>query len=265
MQALPFASLAIIFYLGAGLWQGLTLTRRVPARTRLVRSLALIAVACHAVIVWVTLNHGGALHLGLFESASLVSWAICLLLVIASLFKPVIAGGAALFPVAAACVLGVMNLPSATTENPLSPGLVAHIFTSVAALAFSSIAAMQAGLLSLQQHALKKRHTRGIVQVLPALTSMERALFELIWAGMILLSVSIISGTIYLDNMFAQHLAHKTVLSLGAWIIFAVLLFGHHVLGWRGQRAARWTLGGCLVLALAFFGTKFVLQVVFSH
>ncbi|MFP3427679.1 cytochrome c biogenesis protein CcsA, partial [Pseudoalteromonas sp. SIMBA_162] len=77
--------------------------------------------------------------------------------------------------------------------------------------------------------------------------------------------VSIISGTIYLDNMFAQHLAHKTVLSLGAWIIFAVLLFGHHVLGWRGQRAARWTLGGCLVLALAFFGTKFVLQVVFSH
>ena len=103
MQALPFAFLAIIFYLGAGLWQGLTLTRRVPARTRLVRSLALIAVACHAVIVWVTLNHGGALHLGLFESASLVSWAICLLLVIASLFKPVIAGGAALFPVAAAC------------------------------------------------------------------------------------------------------------------------------------------------------------------
>ena len=118
---------------------------------------------------------------------------------------------------------------------------------------------------ALQQHALKKRHTRGIVQVLPALTSMERALFELIWAGMILLSVSILSGMIYLDNLFAQHLAHKTVLSFGAWVIFAVLLFGHHVLGWRGQRAARWTLGGCLVLALAFFGTKFALQVVFSH
>ncbi|AOM00202.1 MULTISPECIES: cytochrome c biogenesis protein CcsA [Cobetia] len=265
MQALPFAFLAIIFYLGAGLWQGLTLIRRVPSRPRLVRGLALVAVACHAVIVWLTISHGGELHLGLFESASLVSWAISLLLILASMLKPVIAGGAALFPVAAICVLGVMNLPSANTENPLSAGLIAHILTSVAALAFFSISAMQAGLLSLQQHALKKRHTRGIVQVLPALTSMERALFELIWAGMILLSVSILSGMIYLDNLFAQHLAHKTVLSFGAWVIFAVLLFGHHVLGWRGQRAARWTLGGCLVLALAFFGTKFALQVVFSH
>ena len=113
MQALPFAFLAIIFYLGAGLWQGLTLIRRVPSRPRLVRGLALVAVACHAVIVWLTISHGGELHLGLFESASLVSWAICLLLVTASLFKPVIAGGAALFPVAAACVLGVMNLRGA--------------------------------------------------------------------------------------------------------------------------------------------------------
>ena len=94
---------------------------------------------------------------------------------------------------------------------------------------------------------------------------MERVLFELVWSGVVLLTLSIISGLIFLDNMFAQHLVHKTVLSLGAWIIFTTLLVGRYRFGWRGMRAVRWTLGGCILLLLAYFGSKFVLEVLLNR
>ncbi|MHB0776883.1 cytochrome C assembly family protein [Halomonas sp. WWR20] len=263
MQALPFALLAIIFYLGAGSWQGLTLARRVPPRPPLVRGIGLLAVACHAVVVVVSVGGASGLHLGLFESASLIGWLIALLLLIVSLFKPVLNAAAGLFPLAALTVLAVVGLPSAAVESGLSAGIVFHILTSVVAFSLFTIAAVQAVLLAFQNHALKTRHTLGIVQVLPPLTSMERLLFELIWSGMLLLTASIISGFIFLDNLFAQHLVHKTVLSIIAWLIFAGLLSGRHWLGWRGARAVRWTLVGCAALLLAFFGSKFALQIIF--
>ncbi|MCB1564805.1 MAG: cytochrome c biogenesis protein CcsA, partial [Xanthomonadales bacterium] len=64
---------------------------------------------------------------------------------------------------------------------------------------------------------------------------------------------------------FAQHLVHKTVLSLLAWAAFGVLLFGRWRFGWRGKRAVRWTLLAMLLLLLAFFGSKFVLEVILQR
>jgi len=64
--------------------------------------------------------------------------------------------------------------------------------------------------------------------------------------------------------MFAQQLAHKTVLSIIAWCVFATLLAGHRFLGWRGRTATRWTLGGFASLMLAYFGSKFVLEVLLT-
>jgi ABC-type uncharacterized transport system permease subunit len=89
---------------------------------------------------------------------------------------------------------------------------------------------------------------------------MEFLLFQLIGAGFVLLSISLVSGFLFLENMFAQHLAHKTVLAILAWMVFAVLLIGRLRHGWRGQTAIRWTLGGFLSLMLAYFGSKMVLE-----
>jgi ABC-type uncharacterized transport system permease subunit len=66
----------------------------------------------------------------------------------------------------------------------------------------------------------------------------------------------------YLENMFAQHLAHKTILSLIAWLLFAMLLWGRWQFGWRGRTAIRWTYSGFIVLMLAYFGSKFVIELV---
>ncbi|WP_048308738.1 inner membrane protein YpjD [Halomonas sp. PR-M31] len=264
MQALPFALLAIVFYLGAGSWQGLTLLRRVPQRPALVRSIGLLAIACHGVVVALSLSDADMLDLGLSTSASLISWLIAVLLLAVSVIKPVLSAAAALFPLAALSILLMIGLPATNQQANASPGILLHILTSVLAFSLFTIAAVLALLLARQNQALRRHRTRGIVQVLPPLATMERLLFEFIWAGMLLLTASLISGMVFIDNMFAQHLVHKTVLSFAAWIIFALLLIGHYMLGWRGIRAARWTLGGCALLLLAYFGSKFALHIVFD-
>ena len=87
-------------------------------------------------------------------------------------------------------------------------------------------------------------------------------LFGFLWAGWSLLSLSLISGWLFLGNLFAQHLVHKTLLACLAWIVFSVLLWGRHHLGWRGHKAIRWTLAGFCLLMLAYFGSKLVREYI---
>ena len=55
---------------------------------------------------------------------------------------------------------------------------------------------------------------------------------------------------------------HKTLLSFIAWIVFGLLLWGRHRLGWRGYKAIRWTLAGFCLLMLAYFGSKLVREFI---
>jgi ABC-type uncharacterized transport system permease subunit len=90
---------------------------------------------------------------------------------------------------------------------------------------------------------------------------MESLLFQIIGAGFILLSLSLLTGFLYLDDLFAQHLVHKTVLSICAWGLFAALLIGHWRYGWRGKTAVRWTLSAFALLLIGYFGSKLVLEI----
>lgn len=265
MQPLSLAVMAFIFYLGAASWQGLTLVRRVPPRAMLVRGLALLGLLCHLPLAATLLVRGDSLLPGLSTSAVLASGLAVLVLLVVSLVKPVLNVATGLLPLAGLTLLLAVGLPSPERGTGMTPGIALHALSSALAFALLAIAAIQAVLLGVQNQALRHHHIRGVVQSLPPLTTMERILFELIWAGMILLTLSIVSGFLFIDNMFAQHLAHKSILSLAAWVIFATLLFSHHRLGWRGMRAVRWTLGGCLVLLIAYFGSKFVLEILLDR
>ena len=94
---------------------------------------------------------------------------------------------------------------------------------------------------------------------------MESMLFEVIWLGQILLTLAIVTGFFYVDNLFAQHLVHKTVLTLIAWVVFAILLGGRYLRGWRGRTATRFTLSGFAVLLVAFFGSQLVLEFILKR
>ena len=91
---------------------------------------------------------------------------------------------------------------------------------------------------------------------------MENLLFQMIQVGFVLLTLALLSGFIFLDNIFAQHLVHKTVLSMIAWLLFAILLWGRWHFGWRGKKAIHFTLGGFIFLMLSYFGSKIVLEII---
>jgi len=128
-----------------------------------------------------------------------------------------------------------------------------------------TLAAIQALVLAVQERQIRQRSLGGLMRQLPPLQSMEASLFQLIGSGFLLLTIGLITGFIFLDDIFAQQLAHKTVLSLIAWCVFATLLWGRRQYGWRGQTAIKWTLVGFLFLVLAYFGSKFVLEFILSQ
>jgi ABC-type uncharacterized transport system permease subunit len=265
MQALPFATMAFILYIAAGTWQGMTLLRRVPSRQGMVRVLAALGLLLHIPLVIQLLGQSPGLLPGLTTSATLFMAVAVNVVLVASLFKPVLNAGVALFPLAGIVLITATSLPSQGSETGLTPGILLHAISSALAFALLAIAAVQAVLVGLQNQALRHHHIRGIVQSLPPLTTMERVLFELVWAGVLLLTLSIASGFLFLDNLFAQHLVHKTLLSLIAWLVFTTLLVGRYRFGWRGMRAVKWTLAGCGFLLLAYFGSKFVLEIMLNR
>jgi ABC-type uncharacterized transport system permease subunit len=101
-----------------------------------------------------------------------------------------------------------------------------------------------------------------LILALPPLQAMETLLFQMIGTGLFFLTASLFSGFIFIEDLFAQHLAHKTVLSIIAWIIFSGLLIGRIRYGWRGHTAIKWTLIGFVLLLLAYFGSKLVLELI---
>jgi ABC-type uncharacterized transport system permease subunit len=225
-------------------------------------SIAWLAVALHAMALIGPYSAGGGPDFSFLGALSTVSWMIVAIVLLAALLKPVDKLGLVVFPLAALILLLKLLVPEeARTVRNHSWPMTVHIVSSVTAYAFLNIAAIQALLLALQDWCLRTRHLSGLlVRSLPALQTMESLLFQLIGAGFVLLTVSLVSGFLFLENMFAQHLAHKTILSILAWIVFAILLLGRLRAGWRGQIAIRWTLGGFVSLMLAYFGSKMVLE-----
>jgi ABC-type uncharacterized transport system permease subunit len=114
-------------------------------------------------------------------------------------------------------------------------------------------------------HALRRHALSRLVRALPALDVLESLLFTLVGLGFALLTVSLLTGFLFVDNLFAQHLVHKTVLSIVAWLLFGTLLCGRLFWGWRGRTAVRLTIGGVMVLILAYFGSKLILETVLGR
>ncbi len=192
---------------------------------------------------------------------------IVVLLLLLYLREPVANLGLGLLPLAALALVLVLlfgGTPTAPTV-PIRSQLEFHVLVSICAYAVLSLAAMQAILLGLQQRLLHEHHPGGVLRALPPLYMMESLLFRMIAIGFVLLTVALISGFVFLENMFAQHLVHKTVLSIVAWIVFGLLLAGHYWAGWRGPTAVRFTIGGIVLLILAYFGSKFVLELILAR
>ncbi|MGF1643703.1 MAG: inner membrane protein YpjD [Thiotrichales bacterium] len=225
-----------------------------------------VAILAHALVLGQTLVRPDGLDLCLYNALSMVAWLVSLLLWISSLRMPVHALAVPLLPTTA-LVLALLALlhPSIGKHIIIAPpGLQLHVVGSLLAYSLLSLATLQALVLAYQDHQLRGHRVTGWMSLLPPLQPMEHFLFQLIGAGFLLLSLALVSGFMFLENIFAQHLVHKTVLSIAAWFIFGALLLGRWRLGWRGRTAIRWTLVGFSLLMLAYFGSKLVIEIILA-
>lgn len=228
--------------------------------------LTALALALHAAALFGQIFSGGNLTLGVTEALSVFSWQAAVFLWVLCLFQPVQALGVAIFPLAALAVVAAALWPTSVTAIPLTDWKIQlHVVLSLFSAGFLTLAAAQAVTLAIQDRLLHDRAADALVDALPPLQTMEHLLFLMIGLGFFTLSLSLLSGLLFVDNLMAQHLAHKTVLSTAAWGVFAFLLWGHWRWGWRGRTAIRWTLVGYGVLILAYFGSKLVLEQILSR
>jgi len=225
-------------------------------------TITFIAMAMHTFIIYSSTITENGLNVSFVNSVSLVAWLVVLLYLIAEIRKPVEILGFFILPVAAVAVFMQLLWPDNITLIERNFELQLHVLLSLLAYGLLAMAAGQSILLSIHTHYLKNKHPGGLIRSLPPLQSMETLLFQIIQIGFILLTLALLSGFIFLDNIFAQHLLHKTVLSIIAWILFAVLLWGRWKFGWRGKKAINFTLGGFVFLMLSYFGSKMVLELI---
>lgn len=221
------------------------------------------AIVFHALSVNYVLFSHGHLQLDFYKIASLMFLTISSLSLLALMRKMAIENLIIfLIPFCIVSIVLSELVKSPITKILADPGAIIHVVISIIAYSMLTLAAGQAFLLGLQEYLLKHHALSGIFKYLPPLKVMDKLLIEMIVFGFVALTLSILSGYLFIDDIFAQHLLHKTILSIAAWLIFFIFIMGHVSFGWRGRLAAQLTLLGFVFLMLGYFGSKFVLEIV---
>jgi ABC-type uncharacterized transport system permease subunit len=273
MIALTSGLVAVLFYALGTFSQGRLLSRGQEDASGLLAAdrsklllIGILALVVHLINVVQVIAIEGGFDFGFFKVATLFSWTMVCIVVLSSLKKPLENLFVAVFPVAIISILCALFLPD--TSQPivdLTPGVALHVMLGILGFSLMTLAAGQALLVSWLNRDLKRHHYSPFLRHLPPLQTMESLLFGIIHAGFVVLIAVIATGFLFMDDMFAQHLVHKTFFTLLSTAVFGVLLWGRHQWGWRGRRALHWTLVGFAVLILAYFGSKFVLEVLLNR
>ena len=141
----------------------------------------------------------------------------------------------------------------------------AHILISLFAYGLLSVGAIVALYALVQEKRLHAGMLSSVNQLFAPLETTERLLFGIAAAGFAVLALAVFSGSIFVDDLFDQHLVHKTALSLLALVLFGVLVAGRMFAGWRGKRAVYLYLWGFLILCLAYFGSRYILEEILGR
>lgn len=255
-------AIALYFVATGLLWQEI---RQGQSRYKAALWLGVLAAACHGLASYTGMITPTGMNISLSQVSILISWFVVTLTLLSGIIRPLLNILITIFPFTATVLLINMLAGSPPKLIGHSSGVMSHIVLSLLSYSVLTIAAIQAATLAVQEYRLKHHQLRGLLKVLPPLVTMEAMLFELVLIGFVLLTLSIGTGAYYVDDLFAQHLVHKSVFSILAWLCFGTLLIGRHQLGWRSRTAIRWTLLAFGLLLIGYLGSKFVLEVLLER
>ncbi len=222
----------------------------------------------HGMGVYEALFATGALRFSFSLAASLMLWLAVLIYWLESFqsrmdgMQPMVLPLAAISSILPAIFPNTHEIGHASTW-----GFKVHFLTAMLAYSLFTLSAVHALFMSFIEQKLHRKAINKHQTSLPSILAMESVLFRMIGAAFLLLTVTLISGLLFSEQIFGKALVfdHKTVFAFASWMIFAALLVGRHQYGWRGRIALRWTLAGFLVLILAYIGSRFVSEVVLGR
>lgn len=268
-----YGAVAVLYLFIA--WREWTSLQSGSGRAPVWHSAALaLALALHGVLLVHGIHEDGQLRFGFAHALSATLWLTAVIVWIESFFSPSRGLFLLVLPLAAVMLLLPLVYPGAVLGRSSDSMLFRlHLLLAILAYSLLTIAAMHAMLMASMDRRLHGEAVadRGalaqFLDRLPPLLAMETVLFRLIVAGFLLLTATLVSGVFFSEAVFGRALRfdHKTVFTIAAWIVFAGLLFGRVVFGWRGRTALRWTLTGFAMLMLAYVGSRFVLEVLLQR
>jgi len=271
----------LLYFSTAGLWlalAGLAWRAARPAvaagpaqgaDVRIENLLVPVALVLHAMLLHRGIVVSEGLNLGVTNAISLLVWLTALIYWLASLAYPGLSGMQGLMaPIALAAVLLQALVPArhivTYTAEPL---FTLHFAIAMLAYALVIVGTVHALVMLAEEKWLHRGVMPPFIRALPPLLEMEALLFRILLAAFILLTLTVLSGVFFSELLFNKPLTftHKNVFAILSWLIFGGLLAGHHLRGWRGRKAVRWTLAGFFMLLLAYVGSKFVFEIVLQR
>jgi ABC-type uncharacterized transport system permease subunit len=237
----------------------------------------LIVVALHGMAVLEGLFGTHGMRLGFALVLSGAVWLGLLVYCTESLLMRIDGLRVLLLPLAAIVSLLAAGFPSSRSFlHPETGWLYVHLGIALAAYSLITIAALHALMMAVADRHLHAPLAGGtsaaslrrrLLDALPPLLQLERLLFRLLWTGFVLLTLTIVSGAVFRDQMGLAPMAldHKTVFTVLSWLTFGGLLLGRTLRGWRGRTALRFTLVGFVLLLLAYAGSSFVLEILLGR
>lgn len=234
----------------------------------------LIILACvlHGVALGLDVFSADAVRVGFAMMLSTAMWVSVIVFCFENRRFALDALKVLLLPVAAvATVLPIFFGGSVIVLAGKSPMFPWHLGVASLTYCTLTVAACHAIAMKLQNTYLHQLHgetqhawLNAAVERLPALMTMEKILFRLIFSGFVLLTLTVLSGVVFSEQVLgvAFKWDHKTVFSLLSWALFAMLLAGRQWRGWRGRKVLSVTLAAFTCLLLAYVGSRFVMEVV---
>jgi len=228
-----------------------------------------IALVLHGMLVYRGILAPEGLNLGVANAISLIVWLTVVIYWVAGLAFP---GLASILGLMAPVALGSVLLQAAVPSNHLvtyggNPLFTLHFAIAMLAYSLFIVATMHAVVMLAEEKWLHRGVLPPFLRTLPPLMEMEALLFRILLAAFVLLTLTVVSGVFFSEQLFGKPLQfnHKTVFGILSWFVFGGLLVGHYWRGWRGRTAVNWTLTGFTMLLLAYIGSKVVLELILKR
>ncbi|ABI59950.1 cytochrome C assembly family protein [Nitrosomonas eutropha] len=238
---------------------------------KLQQFMMLIPLVMHGVVLYRSVFMDDMLSFGVGNAISAIVWLTALIYWVSGFLSSLQGLQNLIAPISAIAAIAVLIPLLLPSVHPLAhagmTAFKAHLLTAMLAYSLFTIAALHAALMTLLERRLHHSVVSSLFVQLPPLLVMDKMLFRLVWIGFILLSLTLLSGIVFSEELFGKSVpfTHKSLFGFISWGIFAALLAGRHLYGWRGRTAIRWMLAGFVALVLSYIGSKFVLEIILNR